>query len=265
MSKKISALSFVYNESRIIERSLKSIRPYVDEIVIVDCSSTDNTQDICKKYVDKLIVRPWLLCGDEYKLILTEHAKGDWLLWTYADEVWPKKTAEIMHKIVEMDKFNAYSFMRHEYMDGQRLLPHGTPQAPNYQNRLHKRCPEIFYTELVHAEIHGQEHTCPMPPEYFMEHHKTSVAQEFDNIRLYIWYKYLIWKYGDTKVEPFKTYVDSYRGIIATSEKRMAENDRRRLDVEEEWWRWREFQDELMPKEELIDEALTKQGQDKNE
>ena len=254
---KISALSFVFNEEGCIEKSLQALRPYVDEIIIVDLESTDGTKHIASNYADKLFSRPWQICGDENKMFLREQSSGDWLLWFYPDEVWPPFSAEALKKIVKTEGFDAFSFMRQEYMDGIRLMPHGTPQSPNYQNRLHRKCDKIFYTGLVHAELHGSFKACPMPPEYYFEHHKTSKAQEFDNVRLYIWYKYLVWKYGDTHVEPYRTYVASYRKIIADSEAKIATGERRKHPAEEEWWRWRDF--EINPTGEIVDKAIKEQ------
>jgi len=253
----ISALSFVYNEGDLIGNCLEALRPHVDEILIVDLESTDQTNAIASKYANKVFVKPWLICGDSWKPFLRAHATGSWLLWFYPDELWPQKTAEAMKKIIDTDRYDAFCFMRHEYMDGVRLMPHGTPQSPNYQNRLHRKCDSIYYTGLVHAEIHGSFRACPMPPEYHIEHHKTSKSQEFDNVRLYIWYKYLVWLYGDTQVEPYKTHVASYRQIIAESEAKIASGERRKHPAEEEWWRWRGF--EVHPNGQIVDKAIKEQ------
>lgn len=251
---KISALSFVYNEEVHIEESLKALRPHVDEILIVDLESTDKTNEIATRYADAMYIKPWLICGDGYKEFLREKSSGDWLLWFFPDELFPEKTAKALKEIVNMEEYTAFSFMRQEYMDGVRLMPHGTKESPNYQNRLHKKCDEIFYTELVHAELHGEFKCCPMPPEFFIEHHKTSKDQEFDNIRLYIWYKYLVWKYGDTKVYPYAEYVASYRKIIRDSESKNTTGDRRIHPGEEEWWRWRDFP--ILSEGKIVDRAI---------
>lgn len=245
---RISALSFVFNEEKHIEASLEALRPYVDELIIVDLESTDRTNEIACKYADRVFIKPWALCGDGYKEFLHYQATGDWLLWWYPDELFPKKTAEALKKIIKSDKYDAYAFMRHEYMDGVRLnqtpgVAHGTKESPNYQNRLHRNNGKIFYTGLVHAEAHGLFHTCPMPPEYFMEHHKESTGQEYDNFRLYVFYKYLVWLYGDTKSEPYKEYVDSYRKIIHDSEVKNISGERGISLAEEFWQDWRKYAD----------------------
>lgn len=240
---KISAVSFVYNEEKDIEEALKNIAPHVDEILLVDMDSTDRTAEIAYRFTRDIYRMPHLPCGDQYKQFLAYTATGDWLLWFYPDERFSSLFLEKIRKFVESDEYNAYAVMRHEYRNGTRLMPHGTSESPNYQNRLHRRGKGIFYTELVHAELHGRYKSCYLPPEFFMEHRKTDVAQEFDGWRTYVEMKHLLWKYRDTKLEPYKTFLDSYRKTIAESEAKNADGSRHRHFAEEFWWKWFLYKD----------------------
>lgn len=247
----ISAVTFSYNEADKIEKSLSSIRNGVDEIIVYDLESTDNTSEAAKKFTTEVFRVPYLLCGDSYKMELASRAKGDWILWFYADEVFPEKTTETFRKLTSVNNFDAYGFMRREYMDDVRVgyndaktkevVQFGTPKAQNYQIRLIRKCPQIYYTELVHAELHGDYKFCGMPPEYYMEHYKSSKDQEFDNIRLYIWYNLMITKYGETQVQPYKKYIDSYRVIVRDSEEKNLSGERKISLMEEFWWNWRRY------------------------
>ncbi len=244
----ISLLSWVYNEEPNIGEWIAQIRPYVKEIIVIDCESTDGTPTVIRECFPevKLYILPHLVCGDQYRLQLVQMATQPWILWSYPDERWPEKTLKVFEKLVQSNQYNAFSFMRHEYLDDERVrfgLPnneegfgfHGTDKFPNYQTRLFKRGEGIWWSDLVHAEYHGPARVCPMPPEYYMEHRKTRKDQEFDNIRTYLWLKYLIWKYGDTTLEPFKTFIDSYKRI-----ERETLASRPELPAEAEWWKWRE-------------------------
>ena len=235
---KISAVSFVYNEGKDIKECLENIAPHVDEVVIVDMDSQDNTAEIAYSFTKYIYKMPHLICGDQYKMFLASVAKGDWLLWFYPDERFSQKSLSEMHKLVESNEYDAYAFMRHEYRDGTRLMPHGTIQSPNYQNRLHRKGQGIFYTELVHAELHGRARSCYLTDDYFMEHRKRDIEQEFDNWRTYSEMKHLLWKYRETNVQPYKTYCDSYRQIIRESEAKNLDGSRMRHPAEEHWWHW---------------------------
>lgn len=56
----ISACLIVKNEGDILDRCLSSIHDLVDEIVIVDTGSTDNTKDVASKYTDKIYDFSWI-------------------------------------------------------------------------------------------------------------------------------------------------------------------------------------------------------------
>ena len=239
---KISAVTFAYNEADNIRECLANIAPHVDELIIVDVESTDKTPEIAYEFTKNVHIKPYLICGDAYKEFLCYAAKGDWLLWFYPDERFSEKFLTEMHKLAESDSYDAYAVMRHEYRDGAKLEWFATTQDPNYQNRLHRKGQGIFYTELVHAELHGRYRSCYLPPEYYMEHRKLVADQEFDNFRLYVEYKHLLWKYRNTKVEPFKMYCDSYKQIIHDSEAKNATGERGTHPAEERWWEWWELQ-----------------------
>lgn len=239
----VTAVSFVYNEAENIRECLENLAPHVDQVLLIDMDSTDNTLDIAYEYTKDIYRKPHLVCGDQYKEFLAHNAKGDWLLWFYPDERFGPKFLTDIRKLMESTEFDAYALMRHEYRDGIRLMPHGTNESPNFQNRLHRRGKGIFYTELVHAELHGRFNPCPLPEEYFMEHRKTNVGQEFDNYRTYVEMKHLVWKYRETKIEPYRTYIDSYRRIIRESEAKNMDGSRLRHPAEEFWWIWWAFAD----------------------
>lgn len=240
----VSAVTFAYNEEANIGEALKNLSGRVDEIVVIDMDSTDKTAEIAYQYTREVYKMPHLICGDYYKNFLTQVARGDWLLWFYADERFGDVFLSKIEKLCESPEYDAYAVMRHEYRDGTRLMPHGTSESPNYQNRLHRKGKGIFYTELVHAEIHGRYKSCSLPEEFYMEHRKTDLEQGFDNWRTYVEMKHLLWKYRDTKIEPYKTFCDSYRRIISESEVKNADGSRDPHLAEEHWWHWWRHKDE---------------------
>ena len=82
----------VKNESKIIERCLKSMYHLIDTWCIVDTGSTDGTQDIIKEFLkDKpgeLIEKPWINFGHNRNEALALARKwGEWILLTDADMI----------------------------------------------------------------------------------------------------------------------------------------------------------------------------------
>ena len=58
----ISLCMIVKNEEEVLERCLNSLKGLMDEIIIVDTSSTDSTKEIAARYTDKIYDFSW--CDD---------------------------------------------------------------------------------------------------------------------------------------------------------------------------------------------------------
>ena len=99
---KITGVYWIKNESRFIEKSLKSVMDVCSEIIIMDNNSTDDTVEICSGF-DKVteIIRRKDLPLDEVrdKNILYEHARKsdpDFILAVDGDEIFMPNASEIL-------------------------------------------------------------------------------------------------------------------------------------------------------------------------
>ena len=95
----ISACYIVRNEARIISRSLQSIQGMVDEIIVVDTGSIDNTIGMAKKYGAKVYFYRWQNDFSVARNFAIGKAKGDWILFLDADEYFAQK--EDLHVFLE--------------------------------------------------------------------------------------------------------------------------------------------------------------------
>jgi glycosyltransferase involved in cell wall biosynthesis len=82
---KISACVISFNEEKKIEDCLKSLQPVVDEIIVVDSLSTDNTLEIAAKYTDKIYEQKFLGHVEQKNLAVSK-ASHDWILSLDCDE-----------------------------------------------------------------------------------------------------------------------------------------------------------------------------------
>ena len=84
---RLSACLIVKNEVVLLQRCLESLRSFVDEIIVVDTGSTDNTTEIARSYGAQVKHFTWV---DNFSAARNEslrHASGDWILYIDADEV----------------------------------------------------------------------------------------------------------------------------------------------------------------------------------
>jgi (heptosyl)LPS beta-1,4-glucosyltransferase len=99
---KLSAAVATFNEEENIGDCLESIKDLVDEIIIVDGTSTDKTVEIAEKYGAKVTItnNPPIFHINKQKAF--DLATGEWVLYLDADERVSKKLAEEILNVMRM-------------------------------------------------------------------------------------------------------------------------------------------------------------------
>jgi hypothetical protein len=80
------AALIVKNEERVLQRCLDSIRPVVDEIVVVDTGSTDGSVAIAEAAGARVLHRPWDGSFSSARNFGLDHMHSEWILYIDADE-----------------------------------------------------------------------------------------------------------------------------------------------------------------------------------
>lgn len=83
----VSLCMIVKNEERILTRCLDTIADLVDEVIIVDTGSTDNTRQIAGKYTDKIYDFEWVHDFSAARNFAFSKASCDYIYSADADEV----------------------------------------------------------------------------------------------------------------------------------------------------------------------------------
>ncbi|MBQ2578818.1 MAG: glycosyltransferase family 2 protein, partial [Lachnospiraceae bacterium] len=83
----ISLCMIVKNEEMVLERCLESIHDLVDEIIIVDTGSTDDTKSIAAKYTRLIYDFSWVDDFSKARNFAFSKATGDYIYSCDADEV----------------------------------------------------------------------------------------------------------------------------------------------------------------------------------
>lgn len=82
----LSMVMIVKNEAENLKVSLPAVADWVDEMIVLDSGSTDNSEEIAKQYGAKWFVNTdWQGFGKQ-KQLAQSYAKGDWILALDADE-----------------------------------------------------------------------------------------------------------------------------------------------------------------------------------
>ncbi|MDK8179886.1 glycosyltransferase [Paenibacillus sp. UMB4589-SE434] len=97
---RLSLCMIVKDEAALIGACLHSVKDVVDEIIIVDTGSTDDTVAICQSYGAHVYKLGWRNDFAEARNYSLQHATGDWILWMDADEQLDQDTASSLRDIL---------------------------------------------------------------------------------------------------------------------------------------------------------------------
>jgi glycosyltransferase involved in cell wall biosynthesis/Flp pilus assembly protein TadD len=156
-SPRISLCVIARNEAANLVRCLESARPYVDELVVIDTGSTDETVAIARAH--GAIVGHFTWCDDfaAARNAALDLASGDWFLKLDADEVLDPATAAQLRDLVQQPgapgRPRCYAFLiRHHHAGGD----HGGGEAAvieQYEGRLAPRLPGVRFVGRIHEVI----------------------------------------------------------------------------------------------------------------
>lgn len=138
----------VKNEAEHLSRCLESVRDAVDEIIVVDTGSTDDTVAVARRFGALVVDFPW---QDDFALarnIGLERAKGDWILWLDADEELEASDKEKFRRNARSEEREGIFF---------QLLNHVGDRAPGAVidpvMRMIRNRPEYRFEGRVHEQI----------------------------------------------------------------------------------------------------------------
>lgn len=83
----ISLCMIVRNEEGVLARCLDCVKDLVDEIIIVDTGSDDDTKEIARRYTDKVYDFPWIDDFAAARNYAFQQASQEYILWLDADDV----------------------------------------------------------------------------------------------------------------------------------------------------------------------------------
>lgn len=163
---KVSVVISAYNEEKKIEDCLKSVKDVASEIIVIDNTSIDRTNQIAKKYTDKVFIRENNLMLNVNKNFGFSQVTGKWILNLDADE---RVTDELSKEILELDEnvsTNGFLIPRKNILFG-KWVRHSI-WWPDYQLRLFKKNKGKFEERHVHEllKLDGEPKKLTFPIEH---------------------------------------------------------------------------------------------------
>ena len=203
----ISYATLVHNERTEIERLLEYLLKYksADDEIVIMLDSQNVTKEV-RNYVEDFFLRNKndhyiILCSHplnknfaEHKNYLSRQCSGDWIFLIDADEYPdeylmstlqfiidenPDVEAYFVPRINEVDGITA----KHMSQWGWNANDRGWINFPDYQMRIYKNDPDIYWERPVHELLAGykQFSTLPAYKEFCLWHPKNISRQEIQN------------------------------------------------------------------------------------
>jgi len=145
----ISLCMITKNEEHCITRCLRSAKQLVDEIIIVDTGSEDNTVKIATEYGARIFPFCWIDDFAAARNYAISKAQGRWILFLDADECLTPLSRQDLLTFIETSPAEGYYFRIDSYLD------HEGKSVEDYVVRLFKNTPQYRFIGAIHEQIAG--------------------------------------------------------------------------------------------------------------
>lgn len=227
---KISVVISAFNEEKMIEDCLKSVKGLADEIIFIDNTSSDTTVKIAKKYTSHVFTRE----NDPVNLNKNKNfgftkATGDWIISLDADERVTLELAKEIRKKTKDTKINGFDIPRKNIIFG-KWIEHSI-WWPDYNLRLFRHGKGKFAEKHVHEKltIQGEAGKLENPmihynyqtvSQFINKLNKTYTESETENFlaagKSLYWFDAIRWPVNDFVKTFFleKGYKDGMHGLV---------------------------------------------------
>lgn len=139
MSVRISAVINTLNEEARLPLALRSLKPWVDEIVVVDMHSDDRTVEVARSLGAVVHEHERVGYVEPARAFAVSKATGDWILVLDADEIVPPTLARRLRAIADDDSCDAVRLPHVNWILGRVIAHSGWGAAQNGHYRFFRR------------------------------------------------------------------------------------------------------------------------------
>jgi glycosyltransferase involved in cell wall biosynthesis len=145
----VSLCMIVKNEADNLPRCLKSTAGAVDELIVVDTGSTDNSLEIAKSFGARVSSFPWNGNFSAARNASLANASGDWILFLDADEELTPESARILRQITATPAVEGYFVKILNYLGNENW----NEVCPDLVFRLFRNRPAYRFRGAIHEQI----------------------------------------------------------------------------------------------------------------
>ena len=161
----ISLCMIVKNEEQFLEQALRSVKHLVDEIVIVDTGSTDQTKEIARRFTSHLFEYAWSDNFSVARNFSLSKATQDWILVLDADEIVAVADHPRILSLIQQTDTPGFSFVQVSYTADPSVAGYlpvlqktsYTKHFPGYiavnMIRLFRNHLDIYFEGAVHETV----------------------------------------------------------------------------------------------------------------
>ncbi|MGG1664384.1 glycosyltransferase family 2 protein [Brevibacillus sp. NRS-1366] len=141
----LSLAMIVKNEAEKIGRCLESVKSLVDEIVIVDTGSTDNTKEIAMSFGARIFDYQWNNSFADARNFSLQHCKGEWRLVLDADEYLIRVSKDDLEEFLSNEnvvgRIKIINCFRQDGEDkeSQAFVSRLIPKGAYFEGRIHEQ------------------------------------------------------------------------------------------------------------------------------
>lgn len=147
----VSLCMIVKNEERNLRGALSSVKPFVQEMIIVDTGSIDKTKEIAKEFTDKIYDFEWCDNYSAARNFALSKATNKWILFLDGDELIPPETLKHFHEIIKSKELTAILVPVKNIVIPTKEKPVNYHYSETY--RLFRNRTEIKFNGCVHEDI----------------------------------------------------------------------------------------------------------------
>lgn len=165
----VSVCILTHNEEKRIQQVINNVQTGVDEIVIIDGFSTDQTPQIAQKNNVIFFQREMNNDYGAQRNFAIEKSKGDWIFMLDADELCSEKLVKNIKSITNTVDYDGITILWKNYCDGNLVeVPRKLCMFKRYGH----------YIDALHEKVHGLKQIANLKDEeMYLTHYKSKEDQ----------------------------------------------------------------------------------------